>query len=293
LLSFALAKQVLAPWLGHPEGTERATAQSVLISSVRHDPAALPEAIANIKARKFEQDPVRKCMFEPLAQLRLVYFKKEHLDAIGAIVDDALEAADLSSFTSAYVEKLVVRLFRVDGFWAAKYLAKLIRVRGSASTWGIGDGLTNPEAERLSPALAQLVDTWATQERAGAIIVLAQSLGIRLRAVLPVLEGLERLARELPFAGVASSALGLLYKFDRARFSRIVPELLKTDESYVLIPHVAQYIGRCRQDLLTSAVLAATPMQGRFAPGVRIGSSNLKRDYRVGRRHNHVPMPAR
>lgn len=267
LLPFAAAKEVLAPWLGHPEGEERARAQGILISSIRHDPEALPDAISNIKARKFEQDPVRNAMFGALVPLRVVFFKPEHLDAVGAVVDDALDAADLSAQTSSQIERLVVRLFRVDGFWGAKYLAKLVRVRGSVSTWGIGDGLTNAEAEKLSPALAQLVDLWATGERAGAVTSLAQSLGLRVRVVKPVLEALERLARELPFVGVAALALGVLAKHDRVRFAKLVPELLKSDESYVLIPQVAQYISRSRQDLLTNAMLAATPMHGRFATG--------------------------
>lgn len=267
LLSFGAAKEVLAPWLGHPEGEERARAQGILLSSIRHDPAALPDAIANIKARKFEQDPVRNAMFSALAQLRIAFFKPEHLESVGAIVDDALDAADLSSGTSAHVERLVVRLFRIDGFWAAGYMTKLLRVRGSISTWGIGDGLTNAEAAKLAPALAHLLQIWATQERAGAIILLAQSLALRLRAVPPVLEGLERLARELPFVGVAAASLGLIHKYDRPRFAKLVPELLKIDKSYVLVPHMAKYTSLSRQDLLTPEMLAGRPMQGRFATG--------------------------
>jgi cellulose synthase operon protein C len=267
LLPFVQAKEVLAPWLGHPEGEERAKAQAILISSVRHDPAALPDAISNIKARKFEQDPVRNVMFNALGNLRIAFFKPDHLESLGAIIDDALDAADLSPGTSAHVEKLVVRLFRVDGFWAAGYMTKLLRVRGSISTWGLGDGLTNPEAARLGPALAHLIQTWATQERAFAIVSLAQSLALRCRAVPQVIDGLERLARELPFVGVAVASLGLIQKYDRPRFAKIVPELLNTDESYVLVPHVAKYISHSRQDLLTPKMLAAQPMTGRFATG--------------------------
>lgn len=267
LLPFNEAKDVLAPWLGHPEGEERARAQGILLSSVRHDPGALPDAVANIKARKFEQDPVRNVMFGALVQLRIALFKKEHLESVGAIVDDALDAADLSSGTSANVERLVVRLFRIDGFWAAEYMTKLLRVRGSISTWGIGDGLTNAEAAKLGPALEHLLQIWATQERAGAIILLAQSLALRLRVVPQVLAGLERLARELPFVGVAAASLGLIHKYDRPRFAKLVPELLAADGSYVLVPHVARYISLSRQDLLTLDILAARPMQGRFATG--------------------------
>lgn len=267
LLPFEEAKQVLAPWLGHPEGEERARAQSILISSVRHDPGALASAVANVKARKFEQDPVRKCMFEALAALRVAIYRPEHLEPIAAIVQDALDAADLSPATASMVERLVVKLFRVDGPWGAKMLAKLFAVRGSVSTWGLGDGLTKPEAERLAPAIGELCESWATRERAGAVISLAQSLGIRLGVVTPALQSLERLARELPFVGVSSAALELLKKHDRARFRRLVPDLLLLDESFVLLRSVAQYISLHRQDLLSPRLLSTEPMQGRFATG--------------------------
>ncbi|MFS8065943.1 MAG: hypothetical protein ACMG6S_06185 [Byssovorax sp.] len=90
-------------------------------------------------------------------------------------------------------------------------------MRGSVSTYGLGDGLTKPEAERLSPALEELARAWATRERAGAVISLAQSLGIRLVVVTPLLEALERLARELPFLGVAAASLAQQRQIGRAR----------------------------------------------------------------------------
>ncbi|HVK71067.1 MAG TPA: hypothetical protein VM694_41710, partial [Polyangium sp.] len=267
LLSFAEAKQVLAPWLGHPEGEERARAQSILLSSVRHDKPALGDAIANIKARKFEQDPVRRCMLEALGALRVATFGPEHLDAVGAVLQDALDAADLSSATASAVERLVVLLFRIDGAWGAQWLTRLLAVRGSVSTWGLGAGLTRKDAERLSPALAQLAATWATQERAGALLSLAQSLGVRLGAVVPLLDALEKLARELPFVGVSDAALRLLYEHDRRRFTRLVPELLRDDESFGVLSVVARHVSLRRQDLLSPALLSAQPMKGRFATG--------------------------
>ena len=267
LLPFAEAKTVLAPWLGHPEGEERARAQSILISSVRHDRVALGDAIAQIKARKFEQDPVRKSMFEALAALRVILFNKDHLEAISGILTDALEAADLSGATASLVERLVVRLFRLDGVWGSRWLTKLFVTRGSVSTWGLGDGLTRPEAERLAPALYDLARGWATRERAGAILSLAQSLGIRLGAVTPILDVLEELTVELPFVSVSAAALGLLEKHDTKRFVRLVPALLAKDESFVLVPIVARFVSVHRQDLLSDRLLSTQPMKGRFATG--------------------------
>jgi hypothetical protein len=266
LLSFSEAKQVLGPFLGHPEGEERARAQRILIASVLHDREAVSEALANVKARKFEQDLVRRAMIEALAALPVARYRPEHLEAVGGVVQDALDAADLSSATASAVERWVARLFRVDGPWGAKWIAKLLTVRGAVSTWGLGEGLTRGEAERLSPALEELAAAWATRERAGSVISLAQSLGIRLEVVTPLLDALERLARDLPFVGVAAAALDLLGAHDRARFTRLVPALLGEDKSFILLPSVARYVSLRRQDLLGD-LLEAKPMTGRFATG--------------------------
>jgi hypothetical protein len=266
LLGFVEARAALAPFLGHPEGEERAKAQRLLVATVLHDRGALAEALKNVRGRKFEQDPVRRAMIEALAALPVARFGPEHLEDVGAVVQDALDAADLSPATAAAVERLVVRLFRVDGAWGARWLARLLSVRGAISTLGLGEGLTREEAARLAPALAQLVDLWCTKERAAAVIWLAQSLGERLAAVPPVLGALERLARELPFAGVAARALALLRAHDRPRLGRLVPELLREDRSFVLIGTVAGYVSRRRQDLL-DPLLEGRPMTGRFATG--------------------------
>ncbi|WP_437667490.1 hypothetical protein [Sorangium sp. So ce1182] len=266
LLSFAEARDVLAPLLGHPEGEERAKAQGLLLATVAHDGGALADALANVRARKFEQDPVRRAMLAALAALPIARFGPEHLEAVGAVAQDALDAADLSQATASAMERLVVRLFRVDGAWGARWLAKILAVRGSVSTAGLGDGLTRAEAERLTPALAQLADAWSTKERAGAVLLLAQSLGVRLEVVPPLLEALERLSRELPFAGVAVAALGLLRRHDRPRFARLVPALLREDASFVLVGAVARHVSLKRQDLL-DPLLESRPMTGRFATG--------------------------
>ncbi|MEO7330435.1 MAG: hypothetical protein ABI193_17805, partial [Minicystis sp.] len=251
---------------GHPEGEERAKAQRILIACAIHDRAAIGELIAGVHARKFEQDPVRQAMIEALAALPASRFSAAELPALGEVVQDALDAADLSHATASAVERLVVRSFRIDGPWGARFLTRLLAVRGSVSTWGLGDGLTAPEAARLAPALAELAATWATHERAGSVIALAQSLGIRLGMVTPLLEALERLTRELPFVGVSASALGLLAKRDRPRFARLVPELMGEDESFVLLPVVARFLSVRRQDLL-GRLLEHKAMTGRFASG--------------------------
>ncbi|MCE9580023.1 MAG: hypothetical protein K8W52_43305, partial [Deltaproteobacteria bacterium] len=266
LLAFAQAKEVLAPFLGHPEGAERARAQRFLIATLHHDRGAMTAVLDHIHARRFEQDPVRHAMLDALREIAIARFAPGDLERVGAIVQDALDAADLSAATAAAVEKLVARLFRLDGAWGATWLTRLFTVRGHVATWGLGLGLTRAEATRLAPAFAQLAQRWATQERAPAIIALAQSLGIRLPVVTPLLDALEALARELPFANVAAAALALIARHDRPRLATLVPALLAIDPSFVLLPTVAAYVSGRRQDLL-AAILDRAPMTGRFATG--------------------------
>jgi cellulose synthase operon protein C len=272
LLPYPEAKLAVAARLAHPEGEERAKAWRVLLGALRLDPerAHLALALADVRARKFEQDPVRQAIVETLAGLPIARFAAEDLEAAGVIVGDALDAADLSHATSSAVERWVCRLFRCAGDgageWAATQLGKLFRVRGSVSTWALGEGLTQADVVRLGPAIERLVLAWSSKERAGSIVALAGSLGIRLRHAPAVLDALERLARELPFVHVAGAALALLRKAARPRFARLVGELLTTDPSFVLLPDVARYVALTRQDWL-GPLLTGEPMTGRFATG--------------------------
>jgi hypothetical protein len=81
-----------------------------------------------------------------------------------------------------------------------------------------------------------------------------------------LLEALERLCREQPFVAVAARALALLRKHAPERFAAIVPELLATDASYVIVDSVATFVSVYRQDLLAPLV-SGEPMTGRFATG--------------------------
>ncbi len=266
LLPFAEAKNVLLPWLGHPEGEERAKALRILIPSVALDRASIADALALVRSRKFEQDPVRLAMLESLAALPIACFSSAHLETVGAIAQDALDAADLSPSTAAAAERLIVRLFRIDGAWGAKWLEKLLETRGSVSTYGIGDGLTAEQTKKLSPYLNELATVWATRERAIALLTLSQSFGIRLKHADPLLGALERLASELPFVGVAVNSLALLRKHAPRRFAGLAVRLFEQDKSFCLIPCVASLISQYRQDLLPP-LLDGKPMSGRFATG--------------------------
>jgi hypothetical protein len=265
-LRFEEAKAALSPWLGHPEGEVRADALRSLLAVPQFHPVDTGPAVNSILERKFEQDPVRLAMFETLAALPPRCFSSALTEALGRAIQDALDAADLSTATSAAIERLVVRLFRVDPAWGASWLSKLLRLRGNLSSFGLAQGLLPNEVEALSPAIATLCEQWANKERASALVWLAMGFGKRLKHLPPLLAALERLATELPFVLVAHSALGLLRTHAPERFVKLVPSLLAADPSFVFLPSVAYHLSTRRQDLL-APVLDSKPMRGRFASG--------------------------
>jgi hypothetical protein len=266
LLGFDDARVALAPWLGHPEGEERAVAGAALVASVRHDRARLPAALDYVHARRFEQDPVRMALLQALSQLPVGAFTAEHLPAVGQIIQDALDAADLSHGSANFVKVLVVRLFRLDARWGAKWLTALLAARGSLPGIGFGAALTPAEVRTMTPVLAALASDWATRERAGALIWLADGFGVRLKLVTPLLDALERLARENAFVNVAGIALELLRRRARTRFVELVPQLLAKDPTYIVFSQVARWVSLARQDLL-DPFLQDRRMRGRFGSG--------------------------
>ncbi|WP_394827838.1 hypothetical protein [Pendulispora albinea] len=265
-LPFADAKTALAPWLGHPEGDERGIALAALIACVRHEPDAMPLALELVHARKFEQDPVRRAMMGALAELPVSRWRSEHLAMLGAILQDALDAADLSYATAAAVQTLVVRLFPLDARWGGAWLTKLLEARGSVSGSGLGDQLTKAQIAAMVEPLGELASAWATQERAGALIWLASSFGRKLSSVGPLIGALVRLTRELPFVHVAATALQLLRKHAPRHFGELMDRLIVRDPSFVTVPAVAHWLGWHRQDLL-GRFLSNERMKGRFASG--------------------------
>ncbi|MBN9167707.1 MAG: hypothetical protein J0I07_42650, partial [Myxococcales bacterium] len=267
LLPFERARTSLASFLGHPEGEIRALAMSALVRTVDGDRASVNALLDVVKSRRFEQDPVRLATMNALADLPWACFPASTLPAVAEIVEGALAASDLSTTTAAHTERLVVRLFRVDPEWGAAWLAALVKTRGTITQLGLGEGLLPDDLVRFEPAFAKLVALWVSRERAGSVVWLARSLGKRLALAPSVLSGLEQLARELPFVGVAAAALDLLRRAAPERFGRLVPELLGDDASFLALPSVATHVSCMRQDLLRGMLGTAAPVQGRFATG--------------------------
>ncbi len=265
-LPFERAQSELEDRLGHPEGETRGSAVRALFATPAYHRGQLAAVLEAAQKRRFEQDPVRMAMLCALAELPTRCFDKDKLPALGEVFQHAIDAQDLSYETSAAMERLVVRLFRIDAVWAADWLTRLLAVRGMPSMLGLVDGLTPGQVAALAPAIEPLCSAWAKRERAGALLWLARSFGKRLALVPALLAALERLATEQPFVHVATAALELLRRHAPKRFTEVAVELLEADPSTILVPSVAQHVSTRRQDVL-DPFLVKRKMRGRFASG--------------------------
>jgi hypothetical protein len=266
LLPWGEARAALDPWLSQPDPELRIAALAALIRVARHDRARLADVLGVVRARKNEQDPVRQAMLSALAALPPRAWRAEHLDDLGRIIRDALDARDLAYYTAAVAESLAVRLLPWHPQWAAEWIVKLARERGQVNLGSLGGQLTDADVRRIAPALAPVLRAWQTREREGQLLGLAQSLGKRLPAFAALLDIVERLVEDSHNQWVSASVLALLARHLRARFAELVPGLLARDPSWITQGPVVTYLHRRRQDLLTR-FLGRQAYRGRFSTG--------------------------
>lgn len=258
-------REVLAPFLHNPDADLRSAAHRALSGAVRYHRSHLSELLELIQQRGNEQDPVRGAMLGGLATLPPGIWQVEHLDALSAILQQALDAADLSPNTTNAAAELVVKILPRHAEWAAPWMTTLVRSRGYLPAYNLETRLSDADVIRLAPALTPVLKAWQAREREPQFIQAVQSLGRRAR-VFPGLEGmLEKTAREgQQYA--ARAALGILHELHRAHFRALVPRLLEKDKSYATVPIVYEYLHRHRQDLITD-YLGRTAYKGKFSTG--------------------------
>ncbi|NBD12393.1 hypothetical protein [Corallococcus silvisoli] len=322
--------------LGHPDAAMRGVALGAVLAlpGLRPDePSWVAPALALVLARKNEQDPVRGTMLQALAAWPRRMWRTEHTEALGRMLRDALDAADLSPMTAQAAERLLVRAFGADPAWGAQWLGTFLKERGHLQDARLGLRLTDEEVRRAAPFLLTLAKSWAERERGGPLLQLAASLGQRAALVPGLSEWLVSMRDTTPDGRLALALSQWLSREDRPRFEatlaatlrrwrdrgwddevvalavaekrgqdlhrelvaelervalrmgtpsetalwvlrhravadfdRMLPALLKRDESAIVIPVVREYLHRRRQDLL-GPYLAAPVITGQFATG--------------------------
>ncbi len=268
-LPWTEAGERLTPFLRSADPNVRTAALSALIGAVRYQREHLPDVLNLIRARKNEQDPIRQAMFRALAELPPSIWRAEHLPDLSQIMQDALNAADLSSSTVVAIQTLVMRLLPYYVTWSVEWLATFVRDRG---TFHYGTELVEhlPYSARplIAAALQPVLEAWEQRDRKWFIITTAQVFAHHKR--LDSFDGLrlilERLTRQGEAPRISEAALKVLWETSRRGVGQLIQTLLKEDPSWVTQPAVHHYLHRYRQDLLTP-FLGLSAYGGRFATG--------------------------
>ncbi len=263
LLGFEEATRLLDATIKHPKPEFRMAAAGALIRAARFDQSYV-NALEFVRQRKNEQDPVRLQLLTALAELPAAVWQANHLEGLGAVVQDALNAADLSAQTASAAERIVVRLLPFHAAWAAQWIATLVKERGQINLHNIGQRITDTEAKIVAVALLPVLKSWATRERESALLNVLFAFGRRLKVLPDLLELAEGLAKGSIYS--AQTALHLIAEHDIPRFNRLVPQLLKADSSWATQAIVYQHLHRQRQDLLTP-FLGRHAYKGKFSTG--------------------------
>lgn len=253
-------------FLRDPDAALRAVAIAPLVQCAKFQRSETGEMLTLLQARRHEQDPVRMVALQSVASLPPGLWQAAHLEKLGAVIRDALDAKDLSQQSLTAVQFLLFKMLPFHGSWAGDWLAVTMREREVGAIPVIANRLNNGHIRALAPLVLPVLQSWQTKEREYFLIRFATLLGLRLEAFDGLLDILESLARNASTSRVCEQALGLIRARSPRRFDQLAPELLKADPSWSLRAMVRDYLHERRQDLLTP-YLGQHAFSGKFGTG--------------------------
>ncbi len=261
------ARGTLDPFLNDPHAELRAIVLRTMAKAVRYQRDHLSELLAIIRDRAREQDTVRSAMLSGLAELPPGIWHTEHLDDLGHIIHDALDATDGSHATIYALYQLVLRLIPREPEWSAKQLATIARAHGVTSFGrNVDHWLSDSDVQRIVPPLQPVLESWEAHENERALQTIAQQFGKRLRVFEGLITVLELVLLGTRSSQFADAVLPLLVKYRPERAELLIPGLLQDDPSWITRPAVSLYLYHFRQDLLTP-FLGQRVYSGRFSTG--------------------------
>lgn len=266
LLEWDSVKQNLKDSLNNPDPVTRSAGFFHLVYAIRFNRSSLPEILELLHQRKNEPDPVREQYLCALSMLPPSIFAKEYLPAVLALIDDALQAQDLSFASSSNIGRLLLRLLPFHKDWAVAQLCRIMKDRGPYLSTAHSCRLLDADVEYLSEKLKTTIEYWEEKERESEICQLSRWLGKRLPSSQPLLAALANVARMSKQNYNSDAAISVLYKWQRKAFDSLVLELLEQDHSWALKPMIYQHLSYKRQSKLTP-YLGQNPLPGRFATG--------------------------
>lgn len=260
------SRQELSRWLGDPDPDLRRAAIGAQLRAARFDQGKLAEALALVRQRKNEQDPIRAAMLGALAELPPGRWTPDHLKELDGVLQEALNANDLSDGTRQLVAGLVVRILPFQPEWGSAWLGRLAQEGGYVFTGGHHWQLRWRDLPRLAASFFPVLKGWASRERESYLLAAARLMHNRLKKWPELLDLVEQLARTSRSNWTIASALNLLGEVAPDRLDPLIPDLVKADESYVTIGPIARFLHMRRQDLLTP-FLGQRVLKGRYSTG--------------------------
>ncbi len=265
-LTWDEAQHVINPILRDPDPDLRSTAIYALVSTIRYQRSHTADLLKMLRARKNEQDPIRVMMFTALVDLPPGMWQAEHLDDLGQIIRDALNAADLSPRTGMLAEALVTKTLPFHLLWASDWLATFIQENGQIRNYQLRHNLTESILKRVGSALLPVLRSWETREREWQLLVLAQSLGTSITFIPELADILQRLVKQASAPQTSVGALRILSEHFREQTAQLIPHLIEEDPSWATQVTVYNFLHKQRQDLITP-FLGQQAYKGRFSTG--------------------------
>lgn len=261
------ALQAVNEALKAQDGGDRTLAWHALTGVVRYERNRLNGLLTIMRARRFEQDPVRLAMIQGLAKLPSAAFHHDHLADVAQILKSGLDAADLSYGTALQMGELLLKLLPTYTDWSVLWLNNLARSRGQFYSYQQRIiQLPDTVAQHLIMELLPVFNAWEARERERPLLNFARGIGRKLELVSEFRGILERMVSSSSYNLHGVEALEILLKHDRSRAARLIPQLIAADGSWMTCHPVYTYIHRYRQDYLTP-FLGQTSYQGRFSTG--------------------------
>ncbi|EFH82175.1 hypothetical protein [Ktedonobacter racemifer] len=260
------ARAALASTLNTPDADLRILALQALITTARYQRDHLADVLQLVRARRNEQDPVRYAMLAALVELPRSIWHAEHLSDLARIIQDTLDARDLSAYTASQAERIILQLFAFHPQWCAEQLAIFWRARGNVTTRDLQDYLTEAHVRLLAVPLLPILQAWQKQERESQLLNVARALGRRFRVFNELADILASLLDHTRSASTISGVISVFADHMPERLSILVPRLVEQDPSSITIFIVYNYLHAKRQDLLTP-FLGQNAFQGRFGTG--------------------------
>jgi hypothetical protein len=247
----------------------RAAAYRNLIVSTGVNRKGLTETLIALQRIKNDQDQVRAAALSQMSVTFPLLMGPEHVDALRALADAAVEARDASAASLTALRALALKLLAVNQHATVQELALTMLERSSGTdglAWlgQLDRNLPQRTLDRVLAAVLPQLSAEARRERFAPALSLAAKLDKRGWASAGVYRLVEE-AMGSSATGVASRAAELWLADPEQRDARC-SALIRKDPSSALLGGPLRHLHRRRQDLL-DVVLSGKPLKGKFASG--------------------------